>query len=71
MTKNDFLQMREDQLSLTGDNKKLNETNNIMFNEKEEMEDYIKTANNDIRALEERLVIVIHERDLFETLLDR
>ena len=71
ITKNEFLQLREDLSSLTFDNKKLNEINNLMINDKAEIEDYIKSTNNNNKALEERLVIVIHERDLFETLLDK
>ena len=71
LAKADNMQIKEENSNLIFDNKRLKESQNGIVHEKAKLEDYIKGANNNIKALEERMVITIQERTMFETLLTK
>lgn len=69
--KSDYYQIGEDKREFLEENKHLNETINSILKEKEDLENTLTETKNTIKALEERMVITIHERNIFESLLSR
>ncbi len=69
--KSDLYQIVEEKREFLEENKRLNETINSILKEKEDSDNSVTEAKNTIKALEERMVITIHQRSIFESLLSR